>query len=143
MDDLVRTIEDGFSERYFNFKEFQTEEKFRPLWSMCIETVKNRDSMTVIVFCNDTYKMPPVRVFIDINREKLDVLKNADPDELFTDGKQDKQFKTYVKQCLGAFWGMVFKFGLGYADRRTVSVVQKDYYGVATASRFVRDPEAE
>ncbi len=140
MDDLVRMVEDGFCERYSHFKEFQTDEKFRPLWNTCIDTVKNHDSMNIIVFCNDTYKIPPVKVFIDINRDKLDVLLNEHPDELLVN---DKRLKTYVKQCLGAFWGMVFRFGLGYADRRSVSLVQKEYYGIATASRFVHHTEDE
>ncbi len=136
MDDLVRKVEEEFCERYSHFKEFQTDETFRPLWDMCIDTVRNHDNMIIMIFCNDVYQIPPVRVFIDLNRDKLDALLHAGSSALFMD---DQRLKTYAKQCLGAFWGMVFKFGLGYSDRRSVSVVQKGYYGVATASRFVRN----
>ena len=135
---LVRKIEADFCEKYPRFKEFQSDEQFRPLWDMCIETAKDYENMICIKFCNDIYQIPPVRVFTDINREKLKVLSVSHSNSFFTD---DGQLKSFVKQCLGAFWGMVFRYGLepNYDDRRTVSVVKNNYFGISTASRFVHD----
>ncbi len=140
MDELVRTIEDGFYDKYANFKEFQTDETYRPLWDLCIDTVKDHNSINIIIFCNDTYKIPPVKVFIDLNRDKLETILKEHSGDFLTD---EKRLKTYVKQCLGAFWGMVFRFGLHYADRCSMTVAQKDYYGIATASRFIRKGRKE
>ena len=44
--------------------------------------------------------------------------------------------KTFIKQSIGAYWGMVFKYILGYTKRKTVSVVKEKNYGVQSASRF-------
>ena len=131
-DDISRIVEDEFVSVYSHFKEFQTDQQFQNMWKLCMDTVNDRDSMLNIVFCNDMYQIPPVKVFIDINRQELESLKS---DKGLFDDKGC--LKTYVKQSLGAFWGMVFRYGLGYDDRNVSTVVASKYYGVRTASHFI------
>ena len=137
---LVEIVENRFETVYPHFKEFQTDERFSSLWNLCIETVKNPDHMRNIIFCNDMYQMPPVKVFIDINRGRL---KQLETDSfLFEERGKENYLRVYVKQCLGAFWGMVFRKGLGYEDRKTATVVATKYYGVRTASYFIDGNES-
>ena len=132
---LLSTIESGFAERYSNFKEFQTDSIFRPLWDLCMKTVADTQQLNIIIFCNDTYEMPPVKVFVDINRREIEALCQSGDTSLFD---ENGRFKTYTKQSLGAFWGMVFRFGLMYQDRKSVFVVREKYFGISTASRFIK-----
>lgn len=132
---LLSTIESGFAERYSNFKEFQTDSVFKPLWDLCMKTVADSQQLNIIVFCNDTYEMPPVKVFVDLNRSDIEALCQSESTSLFD---ENGRFKTYTKQSLGAFWGMVFRFGLLYQDRKSVFVVREKYFGISTASRFIK-----
>ena len=133
IEEIMRIVEEDFAKNYYNFKEFMLDEKYKVMWDMCVETVKNRDSLISIVFCNDVYQIPPTRVFVDINREALNKLRECDKDNIFF---ENGCLKAFVKQSVGAFWGMVFRFALGYEDKRTVSVVKEKNFGIQTASRF-------
>jgi hypothetical protein len=42
----------------------------------------------------------------------------------------------FVKRGIGAFWAMVFKFVLGYADQISVSVSMNNFFMVKTASVY-------
>ncbi len=133
VEEVEDIVKEGYAETYYTFKEFMLDEKYQALWNLCIETLKNRDHLINIIFCNDIYQIPPTRVFVDINREQLNILMEQDSDNTFF---QNGYLKTYVKQSVGAFWGMVFRFALGYEDKRTVSVVKEKNFGIQTASRF-------
>lgn len=128
-----------FSEKYVSFKDFQNNQIYKPLWDACINTLRNGSSMEIMVFCNDTYNFPPVRVFVDLNREMLDDLKKNDVEHLFFN--EEGEMNMVCRQNIGAFWGMVFRFGIGYGDRRTATLVGDKYYGIITASRFVDKDE--
>ena len=134
VEQIVEIVETQYAEKYYNFQEFKMDEQYKAMWDMCMNTVKNRDLIINIIFCNDVYQIPPVRVFIDINREQIENLIANDKTQVFF---ENGRMKTYIKQSIGAFWGMVFRFALGYEDRRTVSVVKEKNYGVQTASRFI------
>lgn len=131
--EIIKIVEKDFSTNYYNFKEFMLDEKYRELWDMCVKTVENRDFLINIIFCNDVYQIPPTRVFVDINRTALDELRERDTENVFF---ENGCLKAFIKQSIGAFWGMVFRFALGYEDKRTVSVVKEKNYGIQTASRF-------
>ena len=132
---IIETVEKGFIDKYYNFKELQQEEKYKPMWEMCINTLKTRDLLINIIFCNDVYQIPPVRVFIDINRVELERLMLADREGIFF---ENGQMKNFIKQSVGAFWGMVFRFALAYDERKTVAVVKEKNYGIQSASRFIK-----
>lgn len=135
---LLSVVTLDFAEKYSNFSEFSTSEKYKPIWNLCIDTLKCEDYVKNIKFCNDYYNMPPVRVFLDINRRQINEIAQLDfSGELFTESNSCYLMKNFLKQSLGAFWGMVFRFGLHYDDRRTVTMIKDKYYGIATASRFV------
>ena len=42
----------------------------------------------------------------------------------------------YLKKAIGAFWGMVFKFVLGYRDQESVSISLNQRFFVRTATCF-------
>lgn len=128
-----------FSEKYVSFKDFQNNQIYKPLWDICINTLRNCSSMEIMVFCNDTYNFPPVRVFVDLNREMLDDLKKNDVKHLFFN--VEGEMNMVCRQNIGAFWGMVFRFGIGYGERRTATLVGEKYYGIITASRFIDKDE--
>lgn len=133
VEEIIRIVEEDFSTNYYNFKEFMLDDKYKELWDMCVETARNRDSLINIIFCNDVYQIPPTRVFVDINRKALDEIKERDKENVFF---ENGYLKAFIKQSIGAFWGMVFRFALGYEDKRTVSVVKEKNFGIQTASRF-------
>lgn len=90
--------------------------------------------------------MAPVRTFIDYNREAINSLLAADKDMLFSEIRKEKDkdlivFKPVVKQYLGAFWGMAFKYAIGgyKFENVTTSINREDYFGIRTASRFEKD----
>lgn len=119
-----------FSVKYKNFKEFQNDGKYQDLWRLCMSTMESTEYMNIILFCNNVYQLPPVKVFLDLRREEIENLLNN------TNYFEDGEMKTFVKQSIGAFWGMVFRFLLLYPERKSVSVVKDKYWGVQTASRF-------
>lgn len=135
---ITKIVECGYADRYYNFKEFASDAKYRALWDMCMNTLKDYDYLTNIIFCNDIYQMPPVKVFVDINRKNIEKLMTDDKEHIFFD---NYRMKTYIKQSLGAFWGMVFRYALDYGYRKTVTVVKEKYYGIQTASRFYKESE--
>jgi hypothetical protein len=51
-------------------------------------------------------------------------------------GDEQARLNTFVKRGIGAFWGMVFKFVLGYSEQKSVSVSMNDYFLVKTASVY-------
>lgn len=86
------------------------------LWNECINTISNPTLMNNIIFCNDIMKIPPVKTFLISNENIIMELSNEE------------------KKAIGAFWGFVFKYVLGYKNQKeSVPVNTK---GVKKASRF-------
>jgi len=48
----------------------------------------------------------------------------------------------FVKKSIGAFWGMVFKFALGYKEQKSVSISMNEYFMVRTASVYDCKPNS-
>lgn len=133
-DEIKKKVERDFTKEYMNFSEFAQNQVYKAVWDLCLDTLASRDRLVNIAFCNDVYQIPPVRVFIDINRDKIDEVVKQDTECILF--REDGTMKNYLKQSIGAFWGMVFKYGMGYQRRKTASVVKDNYYGIQTASRF-------
>jgi hypothetical protein len=124
--DIANKVESEFSKVYTHFQEFQQNTDYRKYWDKCIEAVMDRELLSHIIFCNDLFSIPPVKTFLMYYRD----------DFILITGKSNAELDVYIKKSIGAFWGMVFKFALGYQDQKSVSVSMYDYFIVKTASCF-------
>jgi hypothetical protein len=124
--DIAIKVENEFSKIYAHFQEFQQNTNYSKYWEKCIEAVKDRELLSHIIFCNDLFSIPPVKTF----------LMNYRDDFIIITGKSNAELDMFAKKSIGAFWGMVFKFALGYQDQKSVSVSMYDYFVVKTASSF-------
>jgi hypothetical protein len=125
-DDLAQEVIDRFSDIYTHFKEFQQNPEYRRYWDKCIESVRDRDFLVSVIFCNDVFAIPPVKTFLSYYRDEFILLT----------GNADARLDIFVKRGIGAFWGMVFKFVLGYTEQKSVSVSMNDYFFVKTATVY-------
>lgn len=121
-------VEENFSKVYTHFREFQEGEEYAPYWNQCIKAICDEELLSHIVFCNDVFCIPPVKTFLTYYKEEFIVLT----------GNEDAVLPMFVKKSIGAFWGMVFKFGLHYQAQKSVSVSMNDYFHVTTATYFIK-----
>jgi len=124
--DIVQQVADGFADTYSHFKDFQQNPKCHIYWDKCVESIADRDFLVCVIFCNDVFAIPPVKTFLTYYRE----------DFIRLTGDEKARLDTFVKRSIGAFWGMVFKFVLGYSEQKSVSVSMNDYFFVKTASIY-------
>ncbi len=122
-------IEENFSDVYTHFREFQKNQEYCSYWSKCIEAVSDEQLLSHIVFCNDVFCIPPVKTFLTYYKEDFVALT----------GKPDAELPLFVKKSIGAFWGMVFKYGLGYKGQKNVSVSMNEFFKVRTATYFTKE----
>lgn len=125
--DILQIVLDDFPLRYKHFKEFQTAEEYQGYWALCVRAVEDRELLGHIIFCNDIHRIPPVKTFLLYYRRELQKLT----------GREDTMLDTFVKKAIGAFWGMVFKFGLGYQAQESVSISLNREFMVRTATCFM------
>ena len=123
---ITKQVEDRFSTSYRHFKEFQESPDYRPYWDKCMETVRDRELLSHIIFCNDLLRIPPVKTF----------LLYYEQDFIRITGREDAALEPFVKKAIGAFWGMVFKFVLGYREQESVSISLNQRFFVRTATYF-------
>jgi len=131
IDDIIKQVTEGFGNTYTQFREFQQNPKYHPYWDKCVESISDRDFLLCVVFCNDTFGIPPVKTFLTHYRD--DFIR-------FT-GDEQARLDTFIKRGIGAFWGMTFKFVLGYKEQKSVSVSMNDYFLVKTASVYGEKPK--
>jgi hypothetical protein len=124
--DITQRTTEGFAGYYTHFKEFQQGAEHRVYWDKCVEALTDRDFLVCAVFCNDVFAIPPVKTFLTRHRE----------DFIRLTGDERAVLDTFVKRAIGAFWGMVFKFVLGYSEQKSVSVSMNDFFQVKTASVY-------
>lgn len=129
--DVLQIVLDDFSQRYKHFKEFQTAEEYRGYWKLCVQAVEDRELLGHIIFCNDLHHIPPVKTFLLYYRKELREIT----------GRADAMLEPFVKKAIGAFWGMVFKFSLGYQAQESVSISLNREFMVRTASCFMGPKE--
>jgi len=125
---MRKYIEKNFSEIYAHFKEFQENQEYEKYWNKCIEAVSDEQLLSHIIFCNDIFCIPPVKTFLTYFKDDFVVLT----------GKSNAELPLFVKKSIGAFWGMVFKFGLKYGGQKSVSVSMNEYFKVKTATYFIK-----
>lgn len=122
-------IEQHFSEIYTHFRDFQQNKEYAPYWNKCLEAVSDEQLLSHIVFCNDVFCIPPVKTFLTYYKD----------DFILLTGKSNAELPVFVKKSIGAFWGMVFKFGLHYKGQKSVSVSMNEYFRVRTATYFTKE----
>lgn len=127
--DMRKYIEENFSEIYTNFRDFQFDRKYRCYWKKCLEAVDDEELLSHIIFCNDVFCIPPVKTFLTYYKDDFILLTK----------KRDAELPLFVKRSIGAFWGMVFKFGLGYKGQKNVCVSMNEYFKVRTATYFTKE----
>lgn len=71
------------------------------------EAVRDRELFSHIIFCNDLLRIPPIKTFLLYYEQDL----------IRITGREDAALELFAKKAIGAFWGMVFKFALGYQDQ--------------------------
>jgi len=123
---ITEKITAEFSVCYTHFKEFQYNPEYRVYWDKCLEAVSNSELLSNIVFCNDVFGIPPVKTFLTYYKEDF-IAITGDPKAVLD---------VFVKKSIGAFWGMVFKFVLGYKEQKSVSVSMNEHFMVKTASVY-------
>jgi hypothetical protein len=128
---IAEQVEQNFAEAYNHFKELQQKPEYSGYWEKCMECLADRDLLMNIIFCNDVFGIPPVKTFLTVYRE----------DYIRLTGDERAVLTPFVKRGIGAFWGMVFKFVLGYTEQRSVSVATDGYFLVRTASVYGGRPE--
>lgn len=126
---MKKYIEENFSSIYTHFKEFQFNSEYEQYWNKCMEAIDNKELLSHIIFCNDIFCIPPVKTFLTYYKDDFVVLT----------GKEDAELPVFVKKSIGAFWGMVFKFGLKYKGQKNVSVSLNQYFKVKTATYFIKE----
>ena len=122
-------IEENFRKIYTHFREFQENKEYKPYWDKCIEAVCDKELLSHIVFCNDVFSIPPVKTFLTYHINDFITLT----------GKNNAELPIFIKKSIGAFWGMVFKFGLNYKGQKSVSVSMNEYFKVKTATYFIKN----
>ena len=128
--DVAQKVTESFADTYSHFKEFQHNPEYRKFWEKCVESTRNRDFLICVIFCNDVYAIPPVKTFLTYYRD--DFIKLT--------CNEKAKLDIYIKRAIGAFWGMVFKYVLGYSEQKSVSVSMNEYFLVKTASVYSGKP---
>jgi len=128
---ITQQATDGFAVTYYNFKDFQQGAEYQPYWDMCIKCINDKDLLMNIIFCNDVFAIPPIKTFLVVYRDDFVRITNDERARL----------DTFVKRGIGAFWGMVFKFVLGYREQKSVSVSMDGYFFIRSASIYGGKPD--
>lgn len=127
--EIARLVTEQFSDQnhYKQFREFQFGAQYKPYWELCMQALLDEELLGHIIFCNDLHHIPPVKSFLLYYRKELREIT----------GREDAMLEIFVKKAIGAFWGMVFKFGLGYQAQESVSISLNREFMVRTASCFM------
>ena len=122
-------INENFAEVYTHFREFQENKDYKLYWEKCMDAICDEQLLSHIVFCNDVFCIPPVKTFLTYYKD----------DFILLTGRNNAELPLFVKKSIGAFWGMVFKYGLEYKGQKSVSVSMNEYFKVKTATYFIKD----
>jgi len=127
--EIAQKVTEQFSDpnHYKQFREFQYGAQYKHYWELCIAALLDVDLLGHIIFCNDIHRIPPVKTFLLYYRKAFQEIT----------GREDAMLETFVKKAIGAFWGMVFKFALGYQAQESVSISLNREFMVRTATCFM------
>jgi hypothetical protein len=128
---VQQKMEEEFSVVYYPFKDFQHNLENKPYWDKCMEAAMDMKLLGHIKFCNDLFKIPPVKTFLLFYQN--DFIKITGHDNALLTPQQ--------KKSIGAFWGMMFKYVLGYQEQKNVSVSMNQYFMVKTATFYSHPKE--
>ncbi|HCC37414.1 MAG TPA: hypothetical protein DEQ14_07240 [Treponema sp.] len=131
LSNIAEKVDNEFSTYYTHFKEFQQNSEYAMYWDKCLSALRDIELLSHIVFCNDLFGIPPVKTFLSYYKDDFVVLT----------GDEKAILDIYIKKSIGAFWGMTFKFAMGYTEQKIVSVSMTDYFGVKTASVYAGKPK--
>ncbi len=112
---IEQKLKADFRKKYRRFSNFVDSGH---LWDRIIEITKDAELMRNIKFCNDVLKIPPVKIFVLVQKSNLPLMSNEE------------------KQFIGAAFGFVFKFVLGYTNQKRISCTVNS---VKSASFFYFD----
>lgn len=108
-------IED-FTKTYKGTKKFTEENDY---FAFFIKSLKEDGELFAhIKFCNDVLNIPPILVFVRYHKEKF-----------------DREMEVYEKRSLGACFGYLFQFMLGYKQSISTWVGDRKT-GIKNASYF-------
>ena len=130
--ELKEKIESEFSRVYTHFKGFKDDEVNRKYWDKCMEAVTNPELLSHIIFCNDLFQIPPAKTFFIYYKDYFI--------QFVTD--KNMGLDAGIKKSIGAFWGFVFKFALGYTEQKNIYVGIKGLK-VSTATYFINNQMRE
>ena len=120
---IKNRIENGELEKtYKNTGDFKL--TMPDVWDACIYCAENYSDK--IIFANDILSIPPTKTFLEFYKIINPSVSNG-----------AIQFTGTQSQKIGAFWGFVFQFVLGY--KRYEKAVPVNTLGVKKASRFVKE----
>ena len=105
---IIKKVTDDFAKTYRLFKDFQLNDKYQGFWDLCITSLASADLLKNIIFCNNVFAIPPLKTFLAVYKNEMIRLTGDERGEL----------DLFVKKALGAFWGMTFKFALGYCKQK-------------------------
>lgn len=121
-------MEKKFLTHYKNFKNFK-EGEYKPYWELCFDSLLNRDFFAYMVLCNDLNGIPPVKSFLLYHYDQIERLTE----------NNDCKLDSYTRRSIGAFFGMLFQFVLGYDKSKTKSIrVSMQEFNLSTASIFIK-----
>ena len=123
---IENSLNSGFRKKYKAFVNFVGSE----CWSRCLDAVRDETLLRHIVFCNDVLDNPPAHTFL---RAKPIV----------------RDLGEFEKRAIGAFWGFVFKFALGYRNQKSVTArvntirTATYFYDIAESVEIVKTDNGE
>jgi len=121
-------MEKEFLDHYKNFKKFK-EGEYKPYWDLCFTSLSNRDFFSYMVLSNDLNGIPPVKSFLLYHKEEIQALSS----------NNDCKLDNYTRRSIGAFFGMLFQFILGYNQDKTKSIrVTMREFDLLTAAVFIK-----
>lgn len=114
---FINSQEDFFS-RYKGKTSFARESKY---YRFFLDSLDDRDLYDKIIFCNDVLQLPPIYVFVRYRKD------------LFTE-----KMSANEKRGLGACFGYLFQYMLGYKEAKSVWVGEK-ITDIKNASYFIKE----
>ncbi len=123
----VNKMEKEFLLNYKNFKDFKEGSNVE-FWKLCCKSLMNKKFTNYMIAANDLNGIPPVKSFLLFYEEEV----------LKLNGKDKYTLSKNIKQAIGAFYGMFFKFILKYPHRKTISITMNEKFNLATASIFTK-----
>ena len=125
-EELTERFNNGFVKMYASSSALLNDEKYNEIKELCFKAASDSDLLNNIIFCNDTFSIPPVKTFFIVYKNEL--------------AEIDSKLDSFPKREIGAFWGFIFKGILNYSSSKSVTVTfdKEIKVRVSTASYFIK-----